>query len=697
MTSDSPPPKESSTLLVFSHKSPEEARIFGLRGSDIEDIRPAPASEVPVSPDDWGFTSPTSDGFCKFCQLMLHPDAPGLVQHQPNIQHLISSGETCSTCKWLEISVTKGSPAIVSQFQRGDPGLCDKNNTTRPLTVELTKHEKYTMAVMIVGNLQLYTNRGGPLTIARPSGLGELASRRFWIPHYELDEEKPYTRQDIIKTWLNDCSNHETCSASFSSTRNAKLPTRVLDLTGSPDLPTDPEDIKVRLRETEGGELGTYVALSYCWGSDPKLHFKTTQDNLETHKQGLEFFSLPLLHREAILATLYLGMRYLWIDSLCIIQDSREDWQKESAKMGSFYSNAHLTLAATSSETPEKGLLLPFQGAECIKMHGETISIRMETHRTIDGGSEPLNTRGWTLQEAVLASRLVCFGEEQWLWKCPGRYATEDGLIDRQGFNDSGLTQWADIVRQGPGEDGKNYFRHWYQMVTNYSKRNLTYQTDKWNAIAGLTQMFIEQTGYNYLAGIWEEDLAVGLVWEATSSGVTREVGSIPSWSWLSIKGAIKGYRYQDSAVSMIELQNAEQEWEGVPLASPLKVARLSIRGRVFQATLGKRSVTQRSRHHIIAAPGSQVIFGEAFLDTSLPDDNEMSSVLCLFVLNMTKQEEYFVLLLAPVTEDVEDGDCKEYRRLGMGVMWKNTRSYDDGEQSEEVLEKTALDTVVLV
>ncbi|KAM0283552.1 hypothetical protein ACHAQK_003686 [Fusarium lateritium] len=697
MASNSPPSNKPATLLVYSLKSPEEARIFGLRGSDIEDIRPAPASEIPLSPDDWGFTSPTTDGFCKFCQLMLHPDAPGLVQHQPNVQRLIDSGETCQACKWIEISITKGSPSILAQYQDGDPELCDENSTTRPLTIELTKHKRYTMAVAIVGDIKLYTNRGAPLTIARPSQLGELASRRFWIPHDELDSSQPFKRQDIIKTWLDDCSNHETCSTSFSSTRNAKLPTRVLDLTGSPDLPTKPNDISIKLRETPEGELGTYVALSYCWGTNPDLHFKTTSDNLETYKQGIDFFSLPLLHREAILATLYLGMRYLWIDSLCIVQDSREDWQMESSKMGSFYSNAHLTLAATSAESPDKGLLLPFQGALCVKMHGETISVRMETHRTIDKGSEPLNTRGWTLQEAVLASRLVCFGEEQWLWKCPGRYATEDGLIDGQGFDNSGLTQWADVVHQGPGEDGKNYFRHWYRMVTDYSKRNLTYQTDKWNAIAGMTQMFVAQTGYHYIAGVWEEDLAVGLMWEATSKGVIREDGSIPSWSWLSVKGAIKGYRYEDSAISMIELQKAEQEWEGVPLASPLKVARLSIKGRVLQATLGKRSVTQQSRHHIVASPQSNVILGEAFLDACLPDDNEMPSVLCLFVLNMTEQAEYFVLLLAPATEDGEGDHDKEYIRLGMGVLWDKTRSYDDKQQGEEVLEKSTLDTVVLV
>ncbi|KAL7754536.1 hypothetical protein ACKLNR_015534 [Fusarium oxysporum f. sp. zingiberi] len=486
---ESAPPK---TVLVFSTKSPEEAAIFGLRGSDIQNLRAEPVPGPPATPDEWGFTSPTADGICKYCQLMLHPDPPQLIQHQPNVMHLINSGDTCSTCKWLEISIQRGAASVLAEFQRGNPELCDENNFSRPVTVELTKHEKYIMAVGWVGDRKLYTNGGVPLTISSPSRLGSLATRRFWIPHYELDESEPFKRQDTLKMWLKECESHEQCIKSLPNTKEAKLPTRVLDLTGSSDIPSDPNDIKIKLRETEEGETGTYTALSYCWGANPDLHFKTTSENLQKHKEGISFFDLPLTQRETILATLYLGIRYLWIDGLCIIQDSRQDWEAESVKMGSVYTNAHLTLAATSSDTPDMGLLLPFQGAECVKIHGETVSVRMETHRELDRMSEPLNTRGWTLQEAVLASRIVCFGKEQWLWKCPSRYATEDGLIDGLRDIDGGLIQWADIVQQGPGEDGKNYLRHWYQMVTNYSNRDLTYQSDKWNAIAGLTDMFIE-------------------------------------------------------------------------------------------------------------------------------------------------------------------------------------------------------------
>nr|RBQ98295.1 hypothetical protein FVER53263_11872 [Fusarium verticillioides] len=689
-------PEPPKTMLVFSNKSPEEAAIFGLRGSDIQNLRAEPIPGPPAMPDDWGFTSPTADGICKYCQLMLHPDPPQLIQHQPNVMHLINSGETCSTCKWLEVSIQRGATSVLAEFQRGNPEVCDENNFSRPVTVELTKYEKYIMAVGWVGSRQLYTNGGIPLTISSPSRLGSLATRRFWIPHDELDASEPFKRQDTLKMWLKECESHEQCIKSLPDTRKAKLPTRVLDLTGSVDIPSDPKDIKIKLRETDGGEVGTYTALSYCWGANPELHFKTTSENLDKHKEGIEFFDLPLTQRETILATLYLGIRYLWIDGLCIIQDSREDWEAESVKMGSVYTNAHLTLAATSSDTPEMGLLLPFQGAECVKIHRETVSVRMETHRELDRMSEPLNTRGWTLQEGVLASRIVCFGKEQWLWKCPSRYATEDGLVDGSRDFDGGLIQWADIVHQGPGEHGENYLRHWYRMVTNYSSRDLTYQSDKWNAIAGLTDMFIKLTGYTYLAGLWKEDLANGLVWEAKMRGVTREPGSIPSWSWMSVKGGIKGYVHTTPTVSMIELLQSDLQWKGTPLASPLKVARLTIKGKILQATLGTRSVTQDSRHHILAASGSDEIFGEAFLDSKIPDGAKIPTVSCLFVMEVA-QKEYFTLLLKPASDGEKGDQEKGMTRLGIGVFWTRSRFYSNRSEGDAILDKASDATVVLV
>lgn len=507
---------------------------------------------------------------------------------------------------------------------------------------------------------------------------GDLASRRFWIHPDEFDESNPRQRQDLIKNWMSECDDHEICKASLPVTRTAPLPTRVLDLTGSSDLPISGDDIVVKLRETQRGEIGTYTALSYCWGSDSKLNFMMTHATLEAYKARIPFFSLPLTHREAILTTLHLGIRYIWIDSLCIIQDSHEDWQIESSKMGSVYSNAHLTLAATSSASPDEGLHTPFTGARTVGIHGEPTYIRFESHLTIDASSEPLNTRGWTLQEAVLPSRLVCFGKEQWLWKCPSRYATEDGLIDGPRYIDNGLPQWPALTHEGPGEDGKNYLRNWYRLITNYSRRILTYESDKQNAIAGLVDMFQKQTGYTYLAGLWQEDFAAGLTWEATTKGVVRENQDAPSWSWLSVKGPIKGLDYKAPTTPMIELIEVHR-------ASNIS---LTVKGKVLRATLGQRSVTQESRHYIVAEPNSSDILGEAFLDARLPDEVEMMEITCLFILQVS-DGEYFVLILA--------GHEKEYQRLGIGVLWEKSKSYEDPEIGSDVLERALEDTVTLV
>ncbi|QPC77970.1 hypothetical protein HYE68_008722 [Fusarium pseudograminearum] len=349
--------------------------------------------------------------------------------------------------------------------------------------------------------------------------------------------------------------------------------------------------------------------------------------------------------------------------------------------MSSVYSNAHLTIAATSSSSPDEGLHWPFQGAETVEIHGEVTSIRFETHLSIDKSSEPLNTRGWTLQEAVLPSRLICFGKEQWLWKCPSRYATEDGLIDGPRYIDNGLPQWPALVHQGPGGDGRNYLRHWYHVIINYSKRDLTYQTDKSNAIAGLVEMFKKQTAYTYLAGLWQEDLAVGLLWEATTKGVIRDDQHVPSWSWLSVKGPIKGMEYGSTATPMIELIK-------VNTSLPSSIS-LTVKGRILRATLGNRSVTQESRLYIIAEPNSIDVLGEAFLDTPLADSVKMVEIMCLLVLDVAAHKEYYVLILA--------GKEKEFRRLGMGVLWWKSRSYDDPKIGTGTLERAVEDTVTLV
>lgn len=525
--------------------------------------------------------------------------------------------------------------------------------------------------------------------------IGNLASRRIWVPHERLDVTQSFKRMDILRSWLEDCADHDVCTACLPAKGSTKLPKRILDLTDSPNIPTNADDIVIRLRETVEGEVGVYTALSYCWGSNPEFHFTTTAENVQKHRQCIDYSLLPLTHKEAVLVTLYLGIRYLWIDSVCIVQGSQQDWESEAADMGSIYANAQLVLAATAAPTPAGGLLVPFQSGRTTEIHGETAIFRFETHLQIDGSKEPLNTRGWTFQEGILASRIVCFGQEQWLWKCPGRYATEDGLLDESPRKEQGATQWASLITQGPGPDGKNYLRNWYDMITNYSHRHLTYHGDKINAIAGLTKMFIDKTGYCYLAGLWTEDLANGLMWQAVSSGVRRDYDDIPSWSWLSIQGQIRGYMYRAST-PLIELVNFEQQWFGVPLVSPLKTARLTLKGPLLQVSLGKRVETQPLRHAIIAAPESSEILGEAFLDTQPSSIQQTSEVFCLLVYEEFGSVEDLALVVVPAPNGGSER-AATYKRIGVAIIWKMSKSYNGDQAGREVRLRAVSTTLVLV
>jgi hypothetical protein len=113
------------------------------------------------------------------------------------------------------------------------------------------------------------------------------------------------------------------------------------------------QDNMVKLIEPEG-VTGKYFCLSHCWG--PEQIITTTRTNLQAHKREIPLNSLPKTFRDAVLLTKRFGIAYIWIDSLCIVQDDNNDWKIESAKMERIYREAQLTIAATRSSSGAGGL-----------------------------------------------------------------------------------------------------------------------------------------------------------------------------------------------------------------------------------------------------------------------------------------------------------------------------------------------------
>jgi hypothetical protein len=238
---------------------------------------------------------------------------------------------------------------------------------------------------------------------------------------------------DVITTWLRNCEQtHPNCRiggvgealADIGQDEGVKLPRRVVDV-------GDSADPRIRLIDSSNIE-GQYVALSHRWPVDPSKHFKTTKSSIDCHRQQIVFEDLPRTFQDAITVTRRLGLRYLWIDSLCIIQDDSDDWNEQSMVMGKIYNESTITImAATSTNSPNhepapEGFLhrQPSLTLPTIEMDYYSRDWRREGNwfiRYMDSTryhshSLDLLTRGWVLQEHVLSRRKVIYTPDQLLW-----------------------------------------------------------------------------------------------------------------------------------------------------------------------------------------------------------------------------------------------------------------------------------------
>jgi hypothetical protein len=228
-----------------------------------------------------------------------------------------------------------------------------------------------------------------------------------------------------IIEWLTKCmSNHPLC---FLSNRELPiLPTRVLDL-GPPGALSS-----ISLLVTNG-QRARYTALSHCWGAKPPL--QTTKATIEALREAIEFTALPKTFQDAIYVTRSLTIRYLWIDSLCIIQDDGFDWERECAKMASVYEGSYLTIAATAAAGGHVGCIHALKPANQFEYKEEVYFLRQVCNEIPDQSvqpclSTPLEQRGWAFQESLLSRRVLNFGKNQLFWKCASRHTSEDGTVD---------------------------------------------------------------------------------------------------------------------------------------------------------------------------------------------------------------------------------------------------------------------------
>jgi hypothetical protein len=317
------------------------------------------------------------------------------------------------------------------------------------------------------------------------------------------------------------------------------------------------------------------MALSYCWGDGVKHDIKLKEGTYHAMLGQIDKQRMTKTHREALQIARQLGFRYVWIDALCIIQDSNEDWQSESLKMTEVYGNAELTLVAGRTSDSTKGFIAnPFRP---IIEHRRLAYTNPDTPQAdpsecfvgLARSQElgPVNDRAWCFQEYLLSRRSIVYGAEQLCFRCQEQTHFEDGTISASEAKEAGRYILTDFAKTGadPVATKEMMLRRWYSLVDQYSFRSIFDPHDIFAALMGLAKAVQKQLGCRYLAGLWEDDLVRGLLWLSRNDVVfgapvskrkvllSRPVERntkkphvlgqpatrAPSWSWASVEGPV--------------------------------------------------------------------------------------------------------------------------------------------------------------
>ncbi|PQE07936.1 heterokaryon incompatibility protein [Rutstroemia sp. NJR-2017a WRK4] len=357
----------------------------------------------------------------------------------------------------------------------------------------------------------------------------------------------------LANEWLQDCMhNHKDCGPLTA----LPSPTRIINV-GSQASSKHPF-----LDVDAPRDHCMWAALSYQWGGSDELKLKA--ETFARLKSGIPVGDFPSTLRDAILITRELGLQYIWIDALCIFQDSEDDWNAEAGRMRDVYAGAAITIVAANSLSTAAGIhaerpLETDSNGQCQLAWSceETVLLRPASHISQRvANSSPWFTRGWTFQEGLLSPRTLSYGRDQLVWECAHHTQDESGHINllEQKYGSKDLlhklrksrrtktsrisqlfsVQWfmfmAELQNQRArfgfppstlayagvnmqDEWGMDPYLRWCDIVEEFSVRKFTVATDILPALSGIAQEFALITRDTYCAGMWKTYMLVSLLW----------------------------------------------------------------------------------------------------------------------------------------------------------------------------------------
>ncbi|KAK0126295.1 hypothetical protein ONS95_007906 [Cadophora gregata] len=433
---------------------------------------------------------------------------------------------------------------------------------------------------------------------------------------------------NIARRWLTNCStNHKSCSRSSRDF----FPSRILN------VGTDSNFIHL---QSSNDFPSPYVALSHCWGAGNIL--KTTSKTLRAMTQGIEISSLSNAFSDAVRITRALGLKYLWIDALCILQDRIDDWVSESSQMHMIYSHSSLTICLASDGNSGYGGKQPLAEKQkvdesspmcltCSKGYNEFEHLCEDTPTTMLLDS-PWSKRAWTLQERILSPRVLYYSSTRMAWECGGNRTTLD-IVSRMRENLKTLSVSTTVTTSRKRcwdtpltKPSQEFNKLWRDIVKEYTNRQLTFPKDKLPALAGVAAEIASLSGQKYLAGLWSDDLIHSILWcrdFATTPLPPPSQYRAPSWSWAAIDSPVTWPK------AMLEFPDDEEakiiSWKVIPQWARSPFGQVSSGGSLAIQGSMQKVLIERSQPQTILDLEARMPFAFAQWDCLEPQHYERS------------------------------------------------------------------------
>ncbi|KKY28440.1 putative heterokaryon incompatibility [Phaeomoniella chlamydospora] len=321
-----------------------------------------------------------------------------------------------------------------------------------------------------------------------------------------------------------------------------------------------------------------YVALSYVWGDREQVYAPTGEEYAALAEKGaLSNLRLSTTIHDAILSVQRLGLRYLWADALCIRQHDASDKDEQIAQMGFVYQSAMFTIIAASGHDCDAGLpgVRPrtrFKEQKFVQAGDITLvsSIQYPGDKIVTAETSKWTRRAWTFQEELLSPRQLIFTDEQIWWRCSCATWCEASQLettDTVGFFLTGQAVAPRLDQRYAKLTPDRYF----DLVTNYARRQLSYPSDALNAFAGILSMLTEYSHERFLWGLMTSTFERQLYWVGKAKPrASPEHGYFPTWSWVGWEGEVsfRHYRTYNPSITCYVLQRDNNELKWVPISN---------------------------------------------------------------------------------------------------------------------------------